>query len=67
MLDQFNFYSDCLICPVCKSGFSLLNFSNTKKGEIYGILRCECNYYPVVDGIPILKENIHKDEEWESF
>ena len=60
MQNSLKFFTEWLVCPFCKSQFNLVEFTNTEKGEIYGILKCDCNCYPIVAGIPILKKNTHK-------
>jgi len=60
MQKSLNFFSEWLVCPFCKSHFNMVDVTNTEKGEIYGILKCDCNCYPIVAGIPILKKDTHK-------
>lgn len=46
-----------LHCPYCGSGFNLEFQVSSGAGDVqYGILRCACYRYPIVDGIPILRQ-----------
>jgi len=48
---------DKLHCPYCGSRFDLeLKIPATAKDIQYGVLRCACYRYPIVDGIPILRQ-----------
>jgi len=43
-------------CPYCGSNFKIVEIYEQKKGEIInGCVRCECNEFPLVDGILNLK------------
>lgn len=42
-----------LRCPRCRARFTLESHATLGDGE-FGILRCGCNRYPLVDGIPII-------------
>lgn len=46
-----------LRCPSCGEGFEV-SHAERDGGELrYGLLRCRCNTYPVVAGIPVLAED----------
>jgi SAM-dependent methyltransferase/uncharacterized protein YbaR (Trm112 family) len=42
-----------LRCPRCQARFALESHARIGDGE-FGILRCHCDRYPLVDGIPII-------------
>jgi SAM-dependent methyltransferase len=48
-------FSD-LHCPYCGSSFEWISRSAASSG--YGILKCGCSRYPVVDGVPVIQ---HKE------
>jgi SAM-dependent methyltransferase/uncharacterized protein YbaR (Trm112 family) len=43
-----------LRCPYCGGGFSVEKVSAVDSN--YGLLRCDCHQYPVVEGIPVLQQ-----------
>jgi SAM-dependent methyltransferase len=45
-----------LHCPYCGSALEILSDTSPDEALNYGILRCACAEYPVVDGIPILQQ-----------
>lgn len=46
-----------LVCPCCGSGFEVsLKLAGSSNGVSDGVLRCDCYEYPVVDGIPVLRQ-----------
>jgi uncharacterized protein YbaR (Trm112 family) len=47
-----------LRCPICQSRFNARMRSPTRDVEDYDILVCRCSQYPVVAGIPVLKNGI---------
>ncbi len=50
-------FFSALHCPYCGSGFDLEFQVSTDDGHIrYGILRCACYRYPIIEGIPILRQ-----------
>ncbi|HEX6904852.1 MAG TPA: methyltransferase domain-containing protein [Thermoanaerobaculia bacterium] len=46
-----------LRCPSCGEGFEVSHAERTDDELRYGLLRCRCNTYPVVAGIPVLAED----------
>ena len=54
---------DKLWCPRCQSSFYVRYILHRKKNIISeGILKCECSYYPIVEGILILKADKRIDK-----
>jgi uncharacterized protein YbaR (Trm112 family) len=46
-----------LRCPSCGEGFEVSHAERDGDELRYGLLRCRCNTYPVVAGIPVLAED----------
>lgn len=46
-----------LRCPSCGEGFEISHAEQDGDDLRYGLLRCRCNTYPVVAGIPVLAED----------
>ena len=54
-MTSFDRWLQLLRCPDCGTGFAFTPFADEQRGAPgYGILRCQCFRYPVVDGVPIL-------------
>lgn len=47
---------DLLRCPSCGDGFEVSHAERAGEEVRFGLLRCRCNAYPVVAGIPVLAE-----------
>lgn len=46
-----------LHCPCCGSGFQEeIQFSTENSNGLYGIIRCACYRYPIIEGILVLKQ-----------
>jgi SAM-dependent methyltransferase/uncharacterized protein YbaR (Trm112 family) len=46
-----------LLCPYCGAGFNVLSLlESSAEGIVTGILGCDCYKYPVVAGIPVLRQ-----------
>lgn len=49
-------FLDLLRCPLC-GGKLTVKVGNRERGELsYGVLKCYCSLWPVVDGIPIFRK-----------
>lgn len=49
---------DLLLCPSCKQSFILQQGVEVNTDNIvYGVIRCHCSSYPIVDGILIFKRS----------
>lgn len=48
-------FLELLHCPYCGGRLSL-ETADPRQGVRYGLLRCACHEYPVVEGIPILQQ-----------
>ena len=49
---------EALHCPCCGAGFTVdVRRRDTVEDIDYGILRCACYRYPVIEGIPVLRQN----------
>ena len=46
----------CLRCPFCSGSLKQSETDQIGHGSEYGILTCHCSQYPIVAGIPILKQ-----------
>ncbi len=46
---------DKIRCPDCRSNFNLENPQFCSSSKLYGLLVCSCATYPIVAGIPIIK------------
>jgi uncharacterized protein YbaR (Trm112 family) len=46
-----------LRCPSCGEGFEATHAEREGDELRYGLLRCRCNTYPIVAGIPVLAED----------
>ena len=47
-----------LHCPYCGSGFDIVSHPSSRPSAnslSYGILKCACHHYPVIEGIPIIQ------------
>lgn len=53
-----NIFAGILCCPFCGEEFTDQNYRIIHSQHGYGILKCECDKHPVVDGIPVFKTGI---------
>jgi len=45
-------------CPFCGGAFVIEAESGATEYVTYGVLRCPCEQYPIVEGIPVLKKGL---------